>query len=226
LCYDEAIRKEEEIMNIEFKDVFPNVFSELSLEGSDVWKNSLLFEKGKKYLVQAESGGGKSSMLSYIYGERQDYQGSINFENININSFKNKDWTNIRNSKLSIVFQGLRLFGEISVLENIQLKNSLTNHKTEDGIRSMLDKMEIGDKIDKFASTLSFGQRQKVAVIRSLCQPFEFLLLDEPFSHLDERNRKLISELILTECKSQQSGLIVTTLSSDNYFDQIQKLKL
>jgi ABC-type lipoprotein export system ATPase subunit len=213
-------------MNIEFKDVLPNVFFELPLEESGVWKNVFLFENGKKYLVQAESGGGKSSMLSYIYGERQDYQGNISFENININSFKNKDWANIRNSKLSIVFQGLRLFGEISVLENIRLKNSLTNHKTEDDIRSMLDKMEIGDKIDKFASTLSFGQRQKVAVIRSLCQPFEFLLLDEPFSHLDERNRKLISELISTECESQQSGLIVTTLSSDNYFDEIQKLKL
>ncbi len=213
-------------MNIQFKDVFPNVFSDLTLEESEIWKNILLFEKGRKYLVQAESGGGKSSLLAYIYGERNDYQGIIEFDLDNIRNYKNGKWSDIRNRKLSIVFQGLRLFGEISALENIQLKNKLTGFKTEAEIISFLDQLEIGDKINKKAGTLSFGQRQKVAIVRALCQPYDFLLLDEPFSHLDERNRKLVAEIITQEVDLQNAGLIITTLSVENYFEGIQKLKL
>ena len=213
-------------MNIEFKDVFPNVFADQALSGSDIWKNVLFLEKGKKYLVQAESGGGKSSMLAYIYGERYDYHGQILFDENDISTFKNGKWSALRNKHLSIVFQGLRLFGEISVLENVQLKNKLTTYKTESEIINMLNTLEIGDKVHKPAARLSFGQRQKVAIVRALCQPMDFLLLDEPFSHLDERNRKLAASMISEEIDKQKAGLIITTLSSENYFDGIEKLKL
>ena len=211
---------------IELKDVFPTVFSGLDLSSSGVWKNILSLEKGKRYLIQAESGTGKSSLLSFIYGERRDYGGDILFVGRNIHSFSDKEWVALRRQSLSLVFQGLRLFPELTVLENIQLKNRITNFKTLSDIKQMLEIAEIDDKTDSVVSRLSFGQRQKVAIIRAICQPFDFILLDEPFSHLDERNRLIMAEMLHRESARQNAGMVLTSLTSANYIDGSIALKI
>ena len=62
------------------------------------------------------------------------------------------------------------------------------------------------------AGKLSFGQQQRVAFIRALCQPFDFLFLDEPISHLDDDNSRIMGELIITEAKAQGAGVIATSI--------------
>ncbi len=202
------------------------VFSGLDLSSSGVWKNILSLEKGKRYLIQAESGTGKSSLLSFIYGERRDYGGDIFFAGRNIHSFSDKEWVALWRQSLSLVFQGLRLFPELTVLENIQLKNRITNFKTLSDIKQMLEIAEIDDKTDSVVSRLSFGQRQKVAIIRAICQPFDFILLDEPFSHLDERNRLIMAEMLHRESARQNAGMVLTSLTSANYIDGSIALKI
>ena len=70
----------------------------------------------------------------------------------------------------------------------------------------------IADKINVKAGKLSFGQQQRVAFIRALCQPFDFLFLDEPISHLDDDNSRIMGELIIAEAKAQGAGVIATSI--------------
>ena len=80
------------------------------------------------------------------------------------------DWINLRKNKISVVFQDLQLLGDLTVIENLTLKNELTNHKTLSEIESMLTKLGIGEKKHQSCKTLSLGQQQRVAIIRSVLQ--------------------------------------------------------
>ena len=70
----------------------------------------------------------------------------------------------------------------------------------------------IPDKTDERAGKLSFGQQQRVAFIRGLCQPFDFIFLDEPISHLDNDNSTIMSRLLMEEAGKQGAGIIVTSI--------------
>ena len=74
------------------------------------------------------------------------------------------------------------------------------------------EQLGIADKINVKAGKLSFGQQQRVAFIRALCQPFDFLFLDEPISHLDDDNSRIMGELIIAEAKAQGAGVIATSI--------------
>ena len=76
------------------------------------------------------------------------------------------------------------------------------------------------------ADTLSYGERQRVAIVRSLLQPFQWLLLDEPFSHLDDENTRKASPLILEVVKKQQAGVLLVDLEDNSWFPYTRKLLL
>lgn len=200
---------------IQLRNALPDVFSEIKDIKSDIWRQDVTFEKGKTYLIKAESGLGKSSLCSYIYGYRADFSGNILFDEGEVKNIKRKKWDNIRSKHLSLLFQELRLFPELTALENIRLKNNLTHHKTESEIDSMFDRLGISDKKNQQIGKMSWGQQQRVAIIRSLCQPFDFLILDEPISHLDDNNAKIITDLIFEVVTAQHAGLIVTSIGKD-----------
>jgi ABC-type phosphate/phosphonate transport system, ATPase component len=82
----------------------------------------------------------------------------------------------------------------------------------EKEILSFFEQLGIADKINVKAGKLSFGQQQRVAFIRALCQPFDFLFLDEPISHLDDDNSRIMGELIIAEAKAQGAGVIATSI--------------
>ena len=94
--------------------------------------------------------------------------------------------------------------------ENLALKNGLTAFKTPGQIERLLEAAGIAAKRDTPAGKLSFGQQQRVAFVRCLCQPFDFILLDEPVSHLDAAN----AGLLLEEAQAQGAGVIVTSVGS------------
>lgn len=198
--------------NIHLRQTLPQVFADRDAITSDIWHQQITFSKGKSYLIEAASGTGKSSLCSYIYGYRRDYQGIINFDERNIRSLSVSEWGNVRRQSLSILFQELRIFPELTALENVLLKNRLTNHKKKKEIITLFETMGIADKTDVKAGKLSFGQQQRVAFIRSLCQPFDFIFLDEPVSHLDDENGAIMSRLLTEEAGRQQAGIIVTSI--------------
>lgn len=211
---------------IHLQQTLPQVFADRDAITSDVWHQDLLFNKGKRYLIEAASGTGKSSLCSYIYGYRRDYQGIINSDERNIRSLSVNEWVDIRKHSLSMLFQELRIFPELTALENVQLKNRLTNYKKKKEILALFEAIGIADKTNERAGKLSFGQQQRVAFIRSLCQPFDFIFLDEPISHLDDENGAIMSRLLMEEAEHQGAGVIVTSIGKHLELEYNEILKL
>lgn len=197
---------------ITFDNVLPAVFAHHDSLESDVWKKTLTFNKGKTYLVEAASGTGKSTMCSYIIGYRNDYTGRILFDDEDICSYDDSKWSHIRQYSISYLFQELRLFPELTAWENVVIKNQLTNHVTEEKIHEWFCRFGIGDKELCRLGLMSFGQQQRVAMIRALAQPFDFILVDEPISHLDENNSYIMAEIMREEAVRQGAGVIVTSI--------------
>ena len=136
------------------------------------------------------------------------------------------EWIELRRLRLSAVFQDLQLFPELTVWDNLCLKNDLTGHKNEEEMTSFLAELGIADKKNQLCKNLSLGQQQRVAIIRSLLQPFELLLMDEPFSNLDEENAKIALRLINQETDLNGGGYILTSLGSYHGFEYDYELKL
>lgn len=197
---------------IELHNVLPEVFKDVENLSSDIWQQTTVFEKGNFYLIEANSGTGKSSLCSYIYGYRNDYSGNILFDNKDVKQLNSHQWNSIRCRELSFLFQELRLFPELTAFENVILKNNLTKFKTHKEIEELFNLLGIGNKKEAQVAKLSWGQQQRVAIIRSLCQPFDFLLLDEPISHLDEDNAQIIGNVLHKEANQRGASIIATSI--------------
>ncbi len=204
------------IKKITVQDLLPRVFRGMEdfdkIRNSQVWLENVSFERGCRICVSAESGSGKSSLLSFIYGNRSDYDGTVLFDSHDIRNYSIADWCKLRTTSLALLPQELRLFPELTVMENIQIKNRLTGRKTESQIMEMLERLGIPEKRDILAGRLSIGQQQRVALIRSICQPFDFIFLDEPVSHLDERNNRIVADIICEEATTQGAGIVATSV--------------
>lgn len=211
---------------IELNDTLPRVFAGQPGIRSEVWLRHVSFEKGKKYLISAESGGGKSSLCAYLYGYRKDYSGEFLFDGRPISELTVAEWCEVRRRRIAYLPQDMRLFPELTARENVALKNRLTGYRSERDIRSMFERLGIGDKLDKPAGKLSIGQQQRVAIIRALCQPCDFMLLDEPVSHLDEANNRTIAEMIEEEASRTGAGVIATSVGNNLKMDVEEALKL
>ncbi|MEO1051421.1 MAG: ATP-binding cassette domain-containing protein [Bacteroidota bacterium] len=201
-------------MTIDLKKVDPGISPDPDNLNSEVWGREISFSLPNKYLISAESGAGKSSLISFIYGERKGYEGDIVLNGLSAKTMTDDQWTGMRRNNLSLVFQGLKLFPELTALENIQLKNKLTDYYTESQIAELFDVFGLKHKMNEPAGLLSFGQRQRVAIIRALSQPFKWMLLDEPFSHIDEANIKIACDLIIKELTDRKAGMVLTSLGN------------
>ena len=211
---------------IQLIDTVPNVFQGSVSLMSDIWAKGVTFEKGKLYLVEANSGTGKSSLCSYIYGYRHDYQGTILFDEENVRSYTIKQWNRIRKKHFALLWQELRLFPELTALENVQIKNCLTRFQKKKQILEWFDMLGITEKLNAKVECLSYGQQQRVALVRALCQPFDFLLLDEPVSHLDDSNSEIMERVVMAEVKRQGAGVIATSIGKriELPYDQVFNL--
>lgn len=197
---------------IELKGMLPAVFSSRTEVTGDIWKCDVTFERGGLYLIEAASGTGKSSLCSYIVGHRNDYEGTLQFDGRDARTFTVAEWVELRKQSLSLLFQELRLFPELTAYENVAVKNNLTKHKTREQILRWFDELGIADKAKVKVGRMSFGQQQRVALMRALVQPFDFLLADEPVSHLDDGNSRTMGRILMEEARSQGAGVIVTSI--------------
>lgn len=204
----------ERIERITLGRMLPRVFVNELIPDSDVWKEDLTLLRGEHCLIEAASGGGKSSMCSYIYGARDDYEGTLLFNGQDVRRLSIDQWQEIRREHIAYLPQELDLFPELSAWDNIQLKNRLTGHLSDKEIENYLDRLGIASRRDYPAGRMSIGQQQRVAIIRSICQPFDFILLDEPISHLDENNNRIAADIIQHEASRQGAAIISTSVGN------------
>ena len=214
-------------MIFRFEKMIPLPMLEQDTADSEIWEaESLLLEQGKSYVIEAPSGRGKTSLLSVMYGIRTDYRGKVFLDNSNITSFTWREWSVLRKKRLSIIFQGLELFDDLTALENIQLKNNITGHVSNEKIGELADALDMDPYLHRKAGILSFGQQQRVAIPRALVQPFDFLLADECFSHMDRENTLKAYQLIQQECEVRNAGLVLTSLNETELPGAEVRLKL
>lgn len=219
------------VNKIILRRVLPRVFrgseDEPTVKGSEIWlREEVVFSRPGNYIIEAESGTGKSSLCSFVYGTRTDYDGDIFFDGEPVNRFSIEKWCELRCRALAYLPQEMRLFPELTAIENVRIKNRLTDFKTDAQIRAMLERLELDSKLDTPAGQLSVGQQQRVAIIRALCQPFDFLLIDEPVSHLDARNNRTVATLIEEEAKAADAAVIATSVGNKITIGEYELLKL
>ena len=210
-------------MEIRLHQLRPSYMEQTELTPSDIYlREEVVFAPAKRYLIRAQSGRGKTSLLSFLYGESSAYEGTITYDG----AVHPKDLFAYRRHKLSYLFQDLRLFPSLTAKENIQLKNRLTGYFSSQQISELLARVGLAHKQDTPVATLSLGQRQRVAFLRALAQPFEVLLLDEPFSHLDEANTHVLCQILEEECTQRGATLLMTALETNTLlkYDQILQL--
>ena len=211
---------------IELQHVVPEVFLGREDLFSEIWNQAVVFEKGKSYLIEAASGTGKSSLCSFIYGYRKDYQGLISFDLLDVRNFSVARWVEIRQRTIGMLFQELRLFPELTAGENVFLKNKLTGYRSEKQIKAWFEELGIADKWNQPIGKMSFGQQQRVAFVRMLCQPADFYFLDEPVSHLDGVNGSIMAKILTETTAKEGSGVIVTSIGQRLELDYTSILKL
>lgn len=157
---------------------------------------------------------------------RDDYKGKLLFDSRDVREFTISDWQEIRRRNIAYLPQELDLFPELTAWENIQLKNKLTSHLSDAEIENCLEELGIASRRDYPAGRMSIGQQQRVAIIRSICQPFDFILLDEPVSHLDEDNNRIAAAIIGREAERQGAAIVSTSVGNPLLLDNYRKLRL
>lgn len=210
--------------SITLRNLLPLVFRGMenteTIRTSRIWEvPSFTISRGCRMCVQAESGSGKSSLLSFIYGNRSDYSGTILFDGTDIRTLGATAWSRIRTRSIALLPQEMRLFPRLTAMENICLKNDLTGYKTEAEIEALLDRLGISDKKDVPVERLSVGQQQRVAIVRTVCQPFDFIFLDEPVSHLDSRNNLIAARIVEEEASRLGAGIVSTSVGNNLLLD-------
>lgn len=214
-------------MQLQLNNIIPEPLkSRMGAQQSDVWNQVQTIQPGEKIFFQAPSGKGKSTFMHILYGLRNDYEGAAFWDNKEVRLQHDDQWATLRSNDISIVFQDLRLFYDLTVEENLSIKQSLTNTIDTARIQEWLKMLGLEGKWLQKAETLSYGERQRVAIIRSLLQPFKWILLDEPFSHLDNDNAAKAASLIWSRVQENNAGMLVVDLEDNDWFPYTRKMLL
>ena len=205
-------------MEIQIKGLLPTYFDQSRTQDSEIWGKDLRFSQGELVKIIAPSGSGKSSLINFLYGMRKDYNGTITYAASIFRQLPVEEVAKLRKDHISIVFQDLRLFPLQTVEQNLEIKRQLNPYYPASRIREMTAQLGIESKLNSLAGTCSYGEQQRIAIIRALLQPFDLLLLDEPFSHLDNNNAEKAMQLILDEAKLRNATIIFADLERIDHY--------
>lgn len=211
---------------LSLQNLIPSPLADRNRDASAIWEKQLTLEGNGIYHLRAPSGTGKSTLAHLLYGLRMDYTGDYLIDGKSARNHTLDEWGRLRQHTFSIIFQDLKLLPRLSAMDNLLLKAYLYpgNHRPE--IDAMAERLGVKALLPKPVHTLSQGERQRIAIIRALLQPFRWLIADEPFSHLDSANRQAALTLMAESVTKNKAGLLCFQLEDDNYFNYHEKWQL
>lgn len=179
---------------------------------------SFTISKGDMVAIMGKSGSGKTTLLNIIGGLESIDKGTYLFNGKDVSRFSEKELLKFRRKNISFIFQNFALINEYSVMDNIllPLKYRYRNIDKEklDGARELLDKLDIGYVCDQKIDNLSGGEKQRIAIARSLISNTNVILADEPTGALDEKSGYMIMELF-KQMKNIGKTIIIVTHDID-----------
>lgn len=173
---------------------------------------SLKIKKNERVSIIGESGSGKTSLLMIMAGLQRASDGLMTFENYNFTKISEEQITEIRKSKIGMIFQDFYLIPNYSALENVMFPleiNKLINPKKK--AIAILEELGLGKKINNLPSELSGGEQQRVAIARSISFNPEIILADEPTGNLDAKNSSIVIKILFDYSKRYQKSLVLVT---------------
>ena len=189
---------------------------------------SLKIKKNERVSIIGESGSGKTSLLMIMAGLQRASDGVMTFENYNFTKISDEQITEIRKSKIGMIFQDFYLLPNYSALENVMFPleiNKLINPKKK--AIAILEELGLGKKINNLPSELSGGEQQRVAIARSISFNPEIILADEPTGNLDAKNSSIVIKILFDYSKRYQKSLVLVTHDENlaKKSDKIIKIK-
>lgn len=160
---------------------------------------SLAFNKGEFVAILGPSGCGKTTTLNIVGGLDRYTSGDLIINGTSTKDFKERDWDAYRNNSVGFIFQSYNLINHLSVLDNVELGMTLSgvaqSERRERALK-VLQRVGLGNQINKRPTKLSGGEKQRVAIARALVNDPDIILADEPTGALDSKTAHEILSLI------------------------------
>ncbi len=175
---------------------------------------NLRVTKGQVVALIGSSGSGKTTILQIAGLLDKPTSGIVAIDGVNCTQASDKYRTHIRRNLLSIVYQFHYLLQELSVLENIMLPQLIAGKSKAKAMKSaqtILEKFSLENKANSMISEISGGERQRIAIARSIVNSPKLLLADEPTGNLDLTNSLNVFLLLRSHIKENNSSMLIVT---------------
>lgn len=196
---------------LELQDIYLNYKSENS--AVEVIRGiNLQITSKERVAIVGKSGSGKTSLIMLIAGLERLSSGKILFDGDDISQLSEDALSDIRKTKIGIVFQSFYLIPNYTALENVSLVLEI-NHieKAKEKAKELLEQFGLGHRLHHFPSQLSGGEQQRVAIARAMVLKPKLILADEPSGNLDTENSSIIIKLLFDYTKNNNTALILVT---------------
>ena len=170
-------------------------------------------DQGELVVILGPSGSGKSTLLNLLGGLDKPTSGEIIIDDENITAFSDKELTRYRAKEIGFIFQFYNLIPNLTACENIEVLNDIVDENI-DG-KAILTQVGLSQHVNKFPSELSGGEQQRVSIARAIAKKPKMLLCDEPTGALDSHTGKIIIELLINLCESENTTVIIVTHNSE-----------
>jgi len=169
-------------------------------------------ETGTITTIIGESGSGKSTLLNVLSSLDTFDSGKLLIENEEISSLNEKKMSSFRNEKIGFIFQFHHLLPDFTILDNVLIPLWIKNGFGQyDRPRELLDEFGLLKIKDKYPTEISGGERQRVAIIRSIVNEPKILFADEPSGNLDEKNSTKLIDLFKRINRDFNTTIMLTT---------------
>ena len=175
---------------------------------------NLSIKQYESVAIMGKSGSGKSTFLQIIGGLDKPDNGEVIFKNDSIYS-KNKNFiSNYRNKEIGFIFQSYHLLPDLNVYENIILPSSISsNSHIKKKMTQLINELNLNDRIYHKPHELSGGEKQRVAIARSLINDPSLILADEPTGNLDDETSKIVLDYLFKAVSNHHKSIILVTHS-------------